>query len=106
MNVFNSRQNVCFLLFFSRTSLEDIEDEDDIEEYESEDDTVMEKKVRTTTPKRQIVRKEKKEKRVALNVCFYTTFDSALLTLEYTSLNNLPFHSFSFSCGLAQARNL
>ena len=44
----NSRQNVYFVVFCSRTSLEDIEDEDEIEEYESEDETDKGKQVRTT----------------------------------------------------------
>ena len=44
----NSRHNVYFVVFCSRTSLEDIEDEDEIEEYESEDETDKGKQVRTT----------------------------------------------------------
>ena len=36
------------MVFSSRTSLEDIEDEDEIEEYESEDETDKGKQVRTT----------------------------------------------------------
>ena len=44
----NSGQNFYFFVFCSRTSLEDIEDEDEIEEYESEDETDKGKQVRTT----------------------------------------------------------
>lgn len=43
-----TRSNVrLFVNISSRTSLEDIEDEEEIEEYESEDDTDIEKKVGT-----------------------------------------------------------
>ena len=41
-----ARSNVCFFInICRRTSLEDIEDEEEIEEYDSEDNTDIEKKV-------------------------------------------------------------
>lgn len=42
------KANFYFFVFCSRTSLEDIEDEDEIEEYESEGETDKGKQVRTT----------------------------------------------------------